>query len=398
MNEQVTLEMIADAAKALNGVARKTPIVSASKISPNVFFKAENLQKTGSFKIRGAYNKIRKLTDEEAARGVIACSAGNHAQGVAVSATRRGIKSTICMPEDAPLMKVEATKNYGANVFLVPGSYDDAAKEAARLSQEAGCTFIHPFDDPYVIAGQGSLGLEILQQVPDVEQIIVPIGGGGLISGVALAVKALKPKCKIIGVQAERVASMSSSIAADHIVTIPNAKTVADGLHVLTPGQITFEIVKKYVDQIVTVDEDEICAAELNLLEGPKLVAEGAGATTLAAFLYAGIDQSRKTVCIVSGGNVDTTTMEKIFTRGLTKSGRLFKTTVCINDTAAKLSDLIATIASVGVGSIDFRRDQLIDTPDVNACDINLAIETTGFEQIEKVKQALRDKNYEFTE
>ena len=398
MNEQVTLEMIADAAKALNGVAQKTPIVSACKISPNVFFKAENLQKTGSFKIRGAYNKIRNLTDEEAARGVIACSAGNHAQGVAVSATRRGIKSTICMPEDAPLMKVEATKNYGANVVLVPGSYDDAAKEAARLSQEEGYTFIHPFDDPYVIAGQGSLGLEILQQVPDVEQIIVPIGGGGLISGVALAVKALKPKCKIIGVQAKRVASMNSSIEADHIVTIPNAKTVADGLHVLTPGQITFEMVKKYVDQIVTVDEDEICAAELNLLEGPKLVAEGAGATTLAAFLYAGIDQSRKTVCIVSGGNVDTTTMEKIFTRGLNKTGRLFKITVCINDTAAKLSDLIATIASVGVGSIDFRRDQLIDTPDVNTCDINLAIETTGFDQIEKVKQALRDKNYEFTE
>ena len=316
---QVTFEMVKEASEALKDVAQRTPIVSAKKISPNVFFKAECLQKTGSFKLRGAYNKIRLLTDEEASRGVVACSAGNHAQGVALSATKRGIKSVVCMPEGAPVMKVAATEGYGAEVVKVPGIYDDAAVEAERLCKENGYVFVHPFDDPAVIAGQGSLGIEIIEQMPDVQQVLVPIGGGGLISGVALAIKTLKPDCKVIGVQAASVASMYDSYLHNRIETVPDAKTLADGIHVLTPGKLTFEMVQEYVDDIVTVEEDEICASIVSMMEGPKLVSEGAGATGLAAFMFGKVDTSLKTVCIVSGGNVDLTTLGKIFEIGMLK-------------------------------------------------------------------------------
>ena len=310
--EQVTLEMIKEAAESMNGVARCTPIVTAKKISPNIFFKAENLQKTGSFKLRGAYNKIRSLTDEEAARGVIACSAGNHAQGVAHSATKRGIKSFVCMPADAPKMKIAATEGYGATVIPVEGTYDDAAAEAQRLCEENNYVFVHPFDDPLVIAGQGTIALEILEQMPDVEQILVPVGGGGLVSGIAVAVKALKPECKVVGIQSALVDSMYQSHLHHEIKTIPNATTIADGIHVLTPGKLTFEIVEKYVDGIVTVTEKELYRAIVEMLAGPKLVSEGAGATGLAAFLAGKVDTSLKTVCIVSGGNIDISTLEDV--------------------------------------------------------------------------------------
>lgn len=314
--------MIEDARRRLEGTIQLTPIVSAKKISPNVFFKAENLQRTGSFKLRGALNKISTLTDEEAARGVIACSAGNHAQGVALSATQRGVKSIICMPENAPKMKIEATKGYGGEVVAVKGIYDDAAKEAERLAKEYGYTFIHPFDDPHVIAGQGTIGCEIFEQMPDVEQIIVPIGGGGLVSGVALAAKTLNPSCRVIGVEAASVASMYGSMKLHHITTVPDATTIADGIHVLTPGKLTFDMTEKYVDEVVTVEEEEIYAAIIRLLEGPKIVAEGAGATTLAAFLYGKVNTSLKTVCVVSGGNIDMSTLYKVFPMGAAKLGR----------------------------------------------------------------------------
>lgn len=310
--EQVTLEMIREAAEAMKDVARCTPIVTAKKISPNIYFKAENLQKTGSFKLRGAYNKIRSLTDEEAARGVIACSAGNHAQGVAHSATKRGIKSFVCMPADAPKMKIAATEGYGATVIPVEGIYDDAAAEAERLCKENNYVFVHPFDDPLVIAGQGTIALEILEQMPDVEQILVPIGGGGLVSGIAVAVKSLKPECKVIGIQSALVDSMYQSHLHHKIETIPNATTIADGIHVLTPGRLTFDIVEKYVDDIVTVTEQELYRAIVEMLAGPKLVSEGAGATGLAAFLAGKVDTERKTVCIVSGGNIDISTLEDV--------------------------------------------------------------------------------------
>ena len=303
----VTLQMIQEAQESLKGIARKTPLENANRLGENIYIKSENLQLTGAFKIRGAYNKIRSLTPEEASHGVIACSAGNHAQGIALSATKLGIKSVICMPEGAPISKVEATRNYGAEVVLVPGVYDDAAREAERLSKEHGYTFAHPFNDPYVIAGQGTIGLEILEQLPEVEQVVVPIGGGGLISGVAFAIKQLKPSCKVIGVQAGVVASMYASRQAGKVTTVPDAATLADGIHVLTPGSLTFEMCQKYVDEIVTVSEDEIAAAILALLEVQKTVAEGAGATPVAACMSGKVDTTKKTVCVVSGGNVDVT-------------------------------------------------------------------------------------------
>lgn len=319
MADLVTLEMIEEAAVRMKEEVRKTPIVTAKHISPNVFFKAECLQRTGSFKLRGAYNKIMSLTDEEAEHGVVACSAGNHAQGVALASTMRDIKSIVCMPEGAPQMKKDATAGYGAEVVSVPGIYDDAAVEAERLCREKGYTFVHPFNDPLVIAGQGTLGLEILEQMPDVEQILVPIGGGGLVSGVAVAVKSIKPECKVIGVQSSNIPSMFKSYANQKILTIEDKKTFADGIHVLTPGSLTFELCDKYVDDIVIVDEDEICAAIVSMLEGPKLVSEGAGATGLAAFMFHKVDTSKKTVCIVSGGNVDLDTLSKIIEIGKLK-------------------------------------------------------------------------------
>ena len=301
----LTLEMIQQAQEALRGIARRTPLDPAPKLGENIYIKAENLQLTGAFKLRGAYNKILSLTPEEAARGVIACSAGNHAQGIALSASRLGIRSVICMPAGAPISKVEATRAYGAEVVLVPGVYDDAAREAERLTKEHGYTFAHPFNDPYVIAGQGTIGLEILEQLPDVSQVVVPIGGGGLISGIAYAIKHLKPSCRVIGVQAEGAASMEQSIRQGRPVELGSVATIADGIAVKRPGDLTFQLCREYVDEIVTVREDEIASAILALMEVQKTVAEGAGATPVAACMFKKVDTTAgKTVCVVSGGNV----------------------------------------------------------------------------------------------
>ena len=278
----LTLDMVREAQEALRGIARRTPLDRAPKFGENVYIKAENLQLTGAFKLRGAYNKIRSLTPEEAARGVIACSAGNHAQGIALSASRLGIKAVICMPAGAPISKVEATRGYGAEVVLVPGVYDDAAAEAERLTKEQGYTFAHPFNDPLVIAGQGTIGLEILEQLPDVEQIVVPIGGGGLIGGIAFAVKQLKPDCRIVGVQAAGAASMYLSRHAGGPTELRSVSTIADGIAVKKPGDLTFALCQQYVDEVVTVSEDEIASAILALMEGQKTVAEGAGAVPVA--------------------------------------------------------------------------------------------------------------------
>lgn len=296
----------------LRDIARLTPVLPFGRTDSRLFIKAENLQNTGSFKIRGAYNKLSSLTAAEAAKGVIACSAGNHAQGVAFSAMRLGMSAVICMPDYAPEMKVEGTRSYGAQVVLVPGNYDDSAREAARLSTEKGYTFAHPFNDPYVIAGQGTIALEILSQMPQVQQVLVPIGGGGLISGIAIAVKSLRPDVKVIGVQTLNVPSMYASIGFGEVETLRDKTTIADGIHVLTPGSLTFEIVEKYVDDIVTVREEEIEAAIAALLKGPKLVAEGAGATGIAAYMSDRIDTSLRTVAVVSGGNIDLSVLKRI--------------------------------------------------------------------------------------
>ena len=391
----LTLEMIQDAREALKGVARVTPLTPAKKLGKNLYIKSENLQLTGSFKLRGGYNKIRSLTEEEKARGVIACSAGNHAQGVALSATKLGIKSVICMPAGAPISKVEATKNYGAEVVLVPGVYDDAAREAARLSEEFGYTFAHPFNDDYVMAGQGTIGLEILEQLPEVEQVVVPIGGGGLISGVACAIKSLKPSVTVIGVQASRVASMYASRKAGKVTTVVDGDTIADGIHVLTPGDKTFEMCQKYVDKIVTVKEDEIAAAILTLMEDQKTVAEGAGATPIAAVMFGKVDiTDKKTVCVVSGGNVDVTTLSRIITKGLTKTGRIIEISTKIVDKPGSLIALLKVLSNSGANVISISHEREDKHSDVGACIVSMVLETRDLQHIDDIEQDLASHGY----
>ena len=390
----LTLDMIWDAQAALRGVARRTPLESAPSLGENLYIKAENLQLTGSFKLRGAYNNIRSLPPEAAAQGVIACSAGNHAQGIALSAAKLGIPAVICMPAGAPISKVEATRGYGAEVVLVPGVYDDAAREAARLAEEKGYTFAHPFDDPCVIAGQGTIGLEILEQMPDVEQIVCPIGGGGLISGIAFAVKGLKPSCRIVGVQAASVGAMLESRRVGQIVTVRNQDTIADGIHVLTPGKLTFPLCQRYVDEIVTVTEDEICAAMLALMENQKTVAEGAGAASVAACMFGKTDRDKKTVCIVSGGNVDVTTLSRVITKGLVKSGRIVEISTEVQDKPGSLIHLLQIVSQTGANIVSIHHAREDEHADVAACTVSMVLETRDAEHVAHIRQALSSKGY----
>ena len=315
----MTLDKIYHAAFVLKDIIRKTDVIAAPELNPDadIILKTENLQVTGSFKVRGAAYKISQLSDEEKARGVIACSAGNHAQGVALAATKAGAKSLICLPDNAPISKVEATKKYGADVCLVPGVYDDAYNKALELRDSEGYTFVHPFNDEDVIAGQGTIGLEILEQVPDVDAVIVPVGGGGLISGVAYAIKALNPNVKVYGVQASGAPSMVNSIKEGKIKRLASVTTIADGIAVKEPGDLTFDIVSQYVDELVTVTDDEVAAAILALIEQQKLCAEGAGAVSVAAAMFNKVPVAgKKVVCLVSGGNIDVTILSRVIDRG----------------------------------------------------------------------------------
>ena len=392
----LTLDKIYHAKFVLKKVARKTDLIAAPRLCPgtDLYLKTENLQVTGSFKVRGAYYKISQLSEEERAKGVIACSAGNHAQGVALAATSMGIKSVVCMPDGAPIMKVESTKRLGAEVELVKGTYDDAHDRAVELQQETGMTFIHPYDDELVIAGQGTIGLEILDQLPDVDAVIVPIGGGGLISGVAFAIKQLKPSCKVIGVQAGVVASMYASRQAGKVTTVPDAATLADGIHVLTPGSLTFEMCQKYVDEIVTVSEDEIAAAILALLEVQKTVAEGAGATPVAACMSGKVDTTKKTVCVVSGGNVDVTTLSRVITRGLTYGGRLATITTKLADRAGSLANLLNVVGGTGANVVRIHHEREDVNSEVNACVVSMVLETRNADHVQKIKDELTAKGY----
>ena len=392
----LTLEMIREAKEALTGVARVTPLNPAKHLGKNVYIKSENLQQTGAFKLRGAFNKIRSLSEEERARGVIACSAGNHAQGIALSATTLGIKSVIVMPAGAPLSKVEATKNYGAEVVLVPGVYDDAAREATRLAEEKGYVFAHPFNDPYVIAGQGTIGLEILEQLPEVEQVVVPIGGGGLISGVAFAIKALKPSCKVIGVQAAGAASMYASRQNGGIMELPSVSTIADGIAVKRPGDLTFELCQKYVDEIVTVKDDEIATAILALMEDQKTVAEGAGATPVAAVMFGKVNVvDRKTVCLVSGGNVDVTTLSRVITKGLSKSGRITEFTTKVPDKPGSLVQLLQIVSRTGANVMSINHAREGKESNVNVCLVTMVLETRNLQHVDDIEQALISNGYQ---
>lgn len=396
----VTIEMIQDAKKVLEGVARQTPLLSSNVINPgsDVYIKCENMQVTGSFKLRGAYYKAANLTEAEAQNGIVACSAGNHAQGVAYAAKKMGVQSVICMPAGAPLAKVEATKNFGAEVVLVPGVYDDAAAKAAELQKKKGYTFLHPFNDPYVMAGQGTVGLEILEQLEDVEVVLVPIGGGGLISGVACAIKSLKPECKVYGVQALGAASMRNSIRDGKIETLAEVNTVADGIAVKQPGDKTFSAVQKYVDGIVTVTEEEIAAAILLLLEKQKTVAEGAGAVSVAAAMFNKVDIiGKKTVCVISGGNVDINILDRIIDKGLQVGGRLTDFSITVMDKPGQLTRMLQVIAEAGGNVFSINHDRTAKGVAVGKCKVEITVETRNKEHYLDLIMALKEQGYDVT-
>ncbi|MBQ6776080.1 MAG: threonine ammonia-lyase [Synergistaceae bacterium] len=393
----LTLDKVYHAAYILRECARKTDLIAAPLLSEthNLYLKTENLQVTGSFKLRGAYYKISQLSDEEKARGIVACSAGNHAQGVAMSASRKGIKATICMPDSAPVMKVESTRRLGANIELVNGAYDDAHDRAVNLVEETGATFIHPYDDDFVIAGQATIGLEILDQLEDVEAVIVPIGGGGLISGVAFAVKSLKPDVKIYGVQAAGAPSMYNSFTNHRREVLDSVSTFADGIAVKNPGENTFEIISKYVDDIVCVSEDEIAAAILALIEKQKLIAEGAGAVPVAAAMFHKLPiENKKTVCVVSGGNIDVNILSRVITRGLMMTGRNVNLTIELVDKPGQLQHVSEIIASCGANVVSVYYDHGDTNMAINSCFLKLALETRDGEQIETIRRELTNAGF----
>jgi threonine dehydratase len=401
----LTLTDILAARERIGNAVYRTPCTRSEMLSrmtgQSVFLKLENLQMTGSFKERGALNKIAMLTPEQAARGVIAASAGNHAQGVAYHATRRGIRAVIVMPLTTPLVKVTATRGFGAEVVLHGGNYDEACIEATRLCEEQGMTFIHPFDDPLVIAGQGTIGLELLEQVEDLQAVVVPIGGGGLIGGIACAVKeacARKggPSVRVVGVQTSRLPSMLEAVEAHHPVTLEPATTIADGIAVRRAGDLTFPVVDKYVDEIVTVEEDEIASAILTLLEREKTLAEGAGATALAALLQrrTSLAEGTRTAVLVCGGNIDVTLLSRIIERGLVQDGRLIRLRIHLLDKPGALADLTQLIAKHRANIVDTLHNRAYYGVNLGDTVIDITMETRGREQVEELLSSLSAEGY----
>jgi len=361
----------------------------------SIYLKLDNLQRTGAFKERGALNKLLTLTMAERGQGVIAASAGNHAQGLAYHAGKRGIKAQICMPLTTPLIKVSATKAYGAEVILHGANYDDACEEAIRRGQQQHLTFIHPFDDDAVIAGQGTLGLEMLQQHPEIDAVVVPIGGGGLIGGIACAIKETNPKVQMVGVQTSRLPSMKAAVAGGKPVTIPAAATIADGIAVRRAGERTLPLVQKYVDEIVTVDEEEIANAILLLLEREKTMAEGAGAAAVAAMVNHKIQISGKKIAVlVGGGNIDVTLLSRIIERGLVKDGRLVRLRVHLPDYPGALHRLTGILADHRANIVETSYDRTYYGVNLGETAIDITMETRGPEQIAELLSALGAAGY----
>lgn len=394
----LTLDRIYHAAFTLRDVIRKTDLILAPALSDRnqIYLKTENLQLTGSFKVRGAYYKISQLSEEEKAKGIIACSAGNHAQGVALAAQKNNIPSLICMPDGAPISKVEATKQYGAEVCLVSDTYDDAYNRALELQQQEGYTFIHPFDDVDVIAGQGTIGLEILDQLTDVDAVVVPVGGGGLISGVAFAIKSLKPECKVYGVQAAGAPSMFRSVKKGEISPLETVDTFADGIAVKVPGKETFALTSQYVDELITVTDDEVAAAILALMEKQKLVAEGAGAVAVAAAMFGKIPiQGKKVVCLVSGGNIDVNILNRVITRGLIMSGRRNTLTIALMDKPGQLVGVSTVISKCGGNVVAVHHDNSDPNMSINSCFLRIVMETRDSAQAELIKKTLIEEGFD---
>ncbi|TGE36946.1 threonine ammonia-lyase [Desulfosporosinus fructosivorans] len=399
--ENLTLMNVQEAQANIGSYIQRTPLDHSQTYSKmtnsEIYLKLENMQKTGSFKVRGAANKISKLTSLEKKYGVIASSAGNHAQGVALAASRGGIPATIVMPESAPIAKIDATRGYGANVILYGNVYDDAYEKAKEIQAVTGATFIHPFDDLDVMAGQGTIGLEILEDLPDVDTVLVPVGGGGLISGIAVAIKSLRPKVRVIGIQAAEAASMSEALRSGHPILIDTANTLADGIAVKRAGDLTFDHIKQWVDDIVTVTEDEISAAILSLMERAKSIAEGAGSVALAAALNAKVDITKqKTVLVISGGNIDVNFLAQIIERGLLTNGRSMVFRTILPDRPGNLEKLLILIAKERANVLTVEQVRYDLSVPLRYARVTMTLETLNYEHQEKVLQSIREAGYPF--
>ena len=381
----------------LKNVLLPTPLMYSPIFSEesgnNIYIKPENLQKTGAFKIRGAYNKMLKLTEAEKQRGVIASSAGNHAQGVAYAARELGIKAVIVMPKTTPLIKVQSTKKYGAEVVLYGDVYDDAYQKAKELEEKEGYVFVHPFNDPDVLEGQGTIALEILEQLPQTDVIVVPIGGGGLISGIACAAKQIKPDIKIVGVEPSGAASATEALKKNKLVTLPEANTIADGTAVKRIGELNFEYIKKYVDEVVTVDDYELTEAFLLLTEKHKIIAENSGVLPLAA-LKKLTDRNKNVVPVVSGGNIDVLMISSMINKGLVSRDRIFNFSVSIPDRPGELAKITHIIADVGANIVKLAHNQFKNLSRFRDKEVLITVETNGTDHIQQLVQAFEEKGY----
>lgn len=394
-----SLGAIREARERLRGVAHHTTLRYSTSLSQlsgaELYLKLENLQKTGSFKIRGAYNRIATMSDGERAQGVIAASAGNHAQAVAYAASVYGLEATIVMPEGSPITKTLATRGYGATVILHGETYDDAHARAKELAESGGYTFVHPFDNPLVIAGQGTIGLEILEDLPEPEVVLVPIGGGGLISGIGIAVKEERPQVRLIGVEPEGAASALAAREAGHQVILEEMGTIADGLAAKVVGERTYPLIERYVDELVTVSEEEIAAAILTLMERKKIVAEGAGAAALAAVMNERVGVAgRRTVVVVSGGNIDVSMLARIIDKGMIKTGRLLKLEVEVRDVPGALASVTSRIAAARANVLDLYHQRLSREIPIGRTRIELHLETRGPEHNQEIVADLEEAGY----
>ncbi|EQC51191.1 threonine ammonia-lyase [Bacteriovorax sp. DB6_IX] len=397
----IKLKDIQDARERIKDQIIQTPTTYSSTFSQllncELFLKLENLQLTGAYKVRGALNRLQKLSDEEKKKGVIASSAGNHAQGVALAAKKCGIQATIVMPETTPLSKIQGTKKFGANVVLHGDFYDDAYQKALEIQKAQGQTFIHPFNDDDIIAGQGTIGLEILESLSNIDIVVCPIGGGGLISGIATAIKSLNPNIKIVGVEAEQMAAMKASVDEKKLAVVEKKKTIADGIAVTTVKENTFNIVKKYVDEIVTVTELEMAHAIMMLLETEKVLVEGAGAASFAALTSGKISdiEGKKVVSIVSGGNIDLNFLSKVLERGLSEHGRLCNLKVIVPDKPGIISDLSRIIAEHGANIVDIYHNRTFSNTHLGETAVHFTLETKGHEHIEEIIKAIQSQGLE---
>ena len=393
-----TIENFVKAQKKLSKVLLETNLIYSPIFSDEsgneIYIKLENLQKTGSFKIRGAYNKISNLSDDEKQRGVVASSAGNHAQGVAYAAEESGIKAIIVMPKSTPLIKVESTKKYGAEVILYGDVYDDAFKKAKELEEKEGYIFVHPFNDEEVLYGQGTIALEILEKLPETDIIIVPIGGGGLISGIACAAKILKPGIKIIGVEPEGAASAYESIKQNKIIELKEANTIADGTAVKKIGELNFEYIKKYVDEIITVSDYELMEAFLLLVEKHKIIAENSGILSVAATKKIK-EKNKKVVSVISGGNIDVLMISSMINKGLIRRDRIFNFSVNISDKPGELAKVVDLIAELGANVVKLEHNQFKNLSRFKDVELQVTVETNGSEHIKNLVQAFEEKGYE---